>query len=900
MSPKTSIVFRPASHLHLMGLCLCLVAFSEVSAGPRNSNEDGKARPAVKSKGGLSGNALEDAEAGEIFGESAILVDAFTRRAMPELVESLLHDHPPACRIHIARANAAAASGAKDSVERALFMDRASNEYQKLIKNENSSAWMDDDRRKFLITQARFEWAGLILRCAAAEDLDQYEMTSGLQFERERLTQQLRQAVDLFSQARIALDAMEIGLRTQEERYLLLGLTEKIIQLAAQCRLDSAWAETYLAMASPPQTPDRVGLLLSALSKFDKAAESTRDTAMRNNALIGAGIALRENGQLREAQAAFTRVIDSTASIGIVARARYELARALLSGKQFDDARKELDSLGRIAPERFKGVDAGGRFYLRLAPVVHAFISITEVRQSRESPARDALSHQAMSELDEIARKNPSWLPIIRVYLSQLSGDSRDYEKMSQMQLSLAVQDLMRGEKYAQAISPLEMLLKKPSPQDSRDKARFNLAVCYFQTGQLRPAGELFLLAAESESREVSRPCAEYALRVWSRRAAESKSVDDYHKLAAAGELLVRRFPDHAESGDARWMAALARQEAGDLSEAVLAYQQISRKSPHWQDALRNSAICLQMILERMPADADRKPAARRAADAWLRAAEGSPDKSSDQKRWREARLAATTLLVSSTLQDYESALTALEPLADNPDAMLLKFRCLRGLGRIDDARQTLRKYLDTLTDSSNDSTLLHLTGQIQQEIDQLKHAGRDTQMRQAAADGVLVMEQLLEWLPGRTQYADYLPAVRIALIETMRAAGRDKDAAQRVEQYLAKDPGNGNLLYLAASIAQQQSDNDPSGNKDAADRAERLWSKLLQDQSLREQRPAMYWEARYYWLRYQLQHGRGQEVVRGIATEEAWYPDLGGPPWQTRLLELADEARGAPEKPTP
>jgi hypothetical protein len=74
-----------------------------------------------------------------------------------------------------------------------------------------------------------------------------------------------------------------------------------------------------------------------------------------------------------------------------------------------------------------------------------------------------------------------------------------------------------------------------------------------------------------------------------------------------------------------------------------------------------------------------------------------------------------------------------------------------------------------------------------------------------------------------------------------------------------------------------------------------------LKDASLRDRSPGEYWEARYRWLKHQLRHeGRAAEVLRGIESEKAWHPDLGGPPWQARLLALADQARAMVEASSP
>ncbi|MCZ6698209.1 MAG: hypothetical protein O7D94_04680, partial [Planctomycetota bacterium] len=74
--------------------------------------------------------------------------------------------------------------------------------------------------------------------------------------------------------------------------------------------------------------------------------------------------------------------------------------------------------------------------------------------------------------------------------------------------------------------------------------------------------------------------------------------------------------------------------------------------------------------------------------------------------------------------------------------------------------------------------------------------------------------------------------------------------------------------------------------------RAESLWARLLSDAKLRDAWPDVYWEARFHWLSHQLRRKRAAEVVRGIESERAWFPELGGPPWQGKILELAAEAR--------
>jgi hypothetical protein len=135
--------------------------------------------------------------------------------------------------------------------------------------------------------------------------------------------------------------------------------------------------------------------------------------------------------------------------------------------------------------------------------------------------------------------------------------------------------------------------------------------------------------------------------------------------------------------------------------------------------------------------------------------------------------------------------------------------------------------------------------------------------------------------------------------------AGRPQEAIAQIDGLMADNPAEGEYIRTAARLYEDlgrgvgaatsaPADGARAARDSALDKAESLWAKLLEDQTLRDRAPEAYWEARYRWLEHQLRHGHAAEVVKGIEAEQAWYPELGGAPWQAKLLDLAQRAQEA------
>ncbi|HKQ46652.1 MAG TPA: hypothetical protein VJZ71_01130 [Phycisphaerae bacterium] len=837
--------------------------------------------------------------------EQRALVDELTDRDMPELVEELLAGAPTMHRIHIARAYAKAAIGAKADVERQKFLEKASSEYRRALTLARDSNWLRGLRRRYDIALWQVELSELILRRQAAPDLDRYEVTSGLDYDRPRIVGLLNDAHLLYRQSAVRLDELLVGLRTQEEQYLLLGLAAKIARLAEQRRLNAAWTAVYLAMvdrdpaesANDPGAPGRRQALLDgALADFDALARSARDSEQKYNALLGAGVALRESGRTTEAHSAFDRVRLSVASSAVIIRARFEQSRTHLAAGEFDAARRELAEL-----ERTNDPDGASNFYQRLAPLVTAYSYLLESKAAgRNAASRAALRDKAAAEFNEIAKQGGPWTEIAQVYLAALRGPRQNLAELGDAELSLLSARWMKEAQYRQAIEPLTLLLSRADKDPERTEAAFNLAVCRFQIGDLSAAAEQFEGIAREESRgDLAEQAAVYAYHCRRQIANSEKSTANYDNLTRAATHLADRYPRNDLAGEARWVAALAHQETGQWNRALEAYARIPEKSSRYRSARWGIAICRQRLYDQLAPDAAhqaRREAAKAAADAWIAVA-GMPTTTStaSQPSVDEANLAAAELLAGPDLERIDDALSILQRMPQSERVLLLRLRCLTSRGDEAAARREFDAILNDASGAQRGPLLAALAAHYEGAARRLQKADRtdDAKKNWSACAGIL--RELIAWMdkqPDGDELRRAAIAARVGLAEALVQLGEFAAARAQYDELIAADPANGDHLRRAALLEEQLAAS--SSHPDAADRAEAQWGRLLEDASLRQRSPEVYWEARYYWLAHQLRHGRAADVWKGIESEKAWFPDLGGPPWQGRLLELAAKAREA------
>ncbi len=837
------------------------------------------------------------------------------RSGDPRSVSQLLEGKHRSFGAYIARAHTRAGLIADEPADRTVHFEEAAATYREILKLRKDRTWFRGDARRTEVVGWYVELGDVLLRQLLAPDLDRYEITSGLQYDASRILRYLREAHEAYEAAGDLLDDLIIGLRTEEERFLLLGIADRITTLDQQRRLNGAWAGAYLAMIGGEELPDRAGILARSLSAFDSLSRTARDPELKYNALLGAGIALRESARFAEAEMAFERVQHSTASASLVARARYEHARTLIKANRFKEARAALDALAAVSTTQTDDSDTSATFYVRLAPLIGAYTYFLEARRLTPNSQlqRDELRHRGREEMLAIANRGGIWPTIVEVYENAIAEADGSDDRPSVARLQLQARQAMSGGDYAEAVAPLQAILDhEDADATARQEASFNLAVCHFQRGKLRQAAETFTDAAKAGESDHASQAAEYAYRCWRQLAAEIKARADYLRLARAAEASAEHVEESSPREDVEWIAALARQEAGDYGSAQTAYSRITRDSQHYWPARRNIARCRQSIFDELtdagPASRQRR-AARDAIEAWTDLAaklerEIAPDnelenlhgigRTEDASAWiRDAKLSAATLLADEVVRGFDEALRLLDRFAPSPRVLALRIRCHRGLGNIEAANQTLESFLSQASGPEFGSILARLAADMEHETESLRSLGRRQEARRVAADMAAILRQLLAWLETHPANERHAAIIRFSLARALRQAGEFAEAMEVLDELMQRHPKDGGYLREAA-LTQEELAEVAAEPKRAAeyDLAEALWEKLLRDESLRDNAPNVYWEARYHWLRHQLRKGHAAMVARAIDTERAWYPALGGPPWQGKLLDLAVEAR--------
>jgi len=837
--------------------------------------------------------------------DERILVANLVERGMPELLEPLLADKSPLLRIHYARACRTAAANETDATARAALKDDAERFYERLVPLAQEAFEKSNDATdRFRVAEWQVEFGDFLLRDRAGRHLDRYELTCGLDFERDRVLAILRRSAAAYAAGGKIIDAMALAAKVaNNDEFLLTGLAGRIEPLAERQRLNAAWCALYIAMLSPADAPDREGWIGDALTEFDVIVTNRSSSALKYNALLGLGLALRERGRYEYANTTFEQVSKSTQGQGLTLRALYERAKCAWLDGRYREAREQLRQLAGldITPE--------SRFYVQLADLAYAYTYIHDARRPNTSADRkQQLEAEAEEHLVDLAKRGGAWPDLVRPYLRVFGREKRELKDLNDLELSLAAARMMESEQFDEAARAWQLLLDRNPSREERHRGRFNLAVCFYQSGRLRPAAEIFLDEADRDADYVIvERIYEYAYSAWKQLAAQSAAPADYLELARAAELLSRRQPDHTLALAAQWVAALALDEAGHSESARTAYERIGDSSPYYAEAQRNIARSKQRAYDTLSEDTAvvlRNRAAREASQAWQNFASfcgkrlsqlGSSDTRERDKlqAWRDdAVIAAAQLLANEDTRDFEGALALLELMPRDARALGLRIRCLQALGRSKDARQALQDFVEGGVDDNLGSILLQMSAEMQAEILKLNRYGRDSEARELAGQTIPTLRYLIRWLERSPTHKQHVPVAQLALIDTLLYAEKLDEARTLLDELIEQSPNSGSYLRRAAQLRERMAKRAEGADaKRLRDEAESLWQRLLEDRSLRTAAPAVYWEARYYWLSHQLRHNKAAEVLKGIRSEKAWYPDLGGPPWQGRLLELEAKA---------
>lgn len=843
------------------------------------------------------------------------LVAGLVERGMPELIEPMIAGRPALLKIHVARAAARGAEQETDPTVKSKLIAMATQRYRESIRAAAAVVDKEGEPGRFRLAQWQMELADLLLRRVVGPDLDQYEISSGLSFDRAHAMSVLSETASLYASAGDILDDMKLRSTVDpDETYLLYGLAGKIGPMLERQMLNGAWCSIYRAMLSEADNPRRSNWIVDARTAFEDVLLHANEQAIRYNAQLGFGIAQRESRRFDEANVQFARVIQSTEPPEMTTRAMYEMARSYIADSQFAAARQTLEQL------KNETANVEPTFYVRLGPLVYAYTYIVEAKGlPAGSPGRTELEKRAEMEFVKLARQGGVWSEIVQVYLNQIAGAERDLTELTTVELGIAAGRWMADRQFERALNAWDLLLARDPAPEERHLARFNKAVCLFQMTKLREAATIFLEEAKRPAAEVGAPNTyDYAYRTWKQIAAETQSIEDYLTLAEAARLLHAHRPESPLAEEAIWVAALSLEEAKQYEIAIEAYNEVRDSSANYWEARRNAARCRQRVYEQMPENASimtKQRMARAAIDVWKFLAEridaeldamrdgraahvsGSPDRKT-LKRWRrDAILAAASIYAGDDLRDFDACLKMIENMEPDARQLGLRIRCYQSTARTAEANRALEQFIRQGIDEDLGGVLISLAADMQSEIEKLQRFGRRDEARRLAEQTVPTIRYLIEWLEGRPEHRRHVAVAQLALIDTLMSAGQLNEAKTLLDKLIEESPNNGTFLRRAARLHEDLADVATGKQRERLlDDAEAQWSRLLSDSALRTTAPNVYWEARYHWLKHQLRHGKAAEVVAGIESERAWEPRLGGPPWQGQLMDLLSRAQRASE----
>lgn len=793
----------------------------------------------------------------------------------------------------------------------------------------------DSPAHRIAVATVLGEMGGLLLSKWATPDLDEFEISSGLRFERERLSGLLERAREYYEQATQAIADLvaeaQGGDAATEDRLLAEGVFDALLMLNLELTFNLGYANLYIGLIDA-QPERRSAALRNAEHCFRSLLDAGPAGVTIYRVNVGLGITLREQRRFDDAQRAFAAALEGS-SFPAEAHVRYEQARAWLRAGKFDDARVALRPLLDRDPEALAGDDRPARFYLNLARLLDAYgylLESEELRRTGAGPVSVGRAQRAreagLIRMNRLAARGGPWPGVVQVYVAaNIRADERPAD-LSPIELLFTARQLSSEKRYLEAIERLEEGRRRTEVgRDLAGEILFELAVCYFRRDDARRAAALFdELATTQRQHDKAREALGYSYQLWSRIASESGEPADYGKLADTLANLLANYPGHERRHDAQWWLPLALQSARRYEEAAELFDKLPRESVRWEEAQFRRVVCLRQELEARRAgrsSTEFAAAAERVIAELRRYGQEAQRRAGDSRQpvtvrnWAaQATLHAAELLLAPECGRFEEALRELDqprrfeerfPDADLQGRVLAaRIRAYRGLRQFDAAAAAVEQFVKAAGPAEAAVVLTNLAAGMHAEIERLEADGRLDEARALAASALPLFTRLDVWGQGGAP-AD---ALTFAAARVHQLAGRLDEARKLAERLIAGETANGAYLRLHAQILTEALALDaPAAQPEAGGAAEarkralvearavarRAWERLLADASLKQRAPSRYWEARCQQLALLLEEGAAEEVERAIRNERAWDEELGGPPWRERLEELYQRAGG-------
>jgi tetratricopeptide (TPR) repeat protein len=864
-------------------------------------------------------------------GESEI--DRLVRLGSVPALESKLGKTPAdLARIAEAARNAAGREQ-RDAARKEKLYGDAEKRYQAVLKALDES---DEKpaRRDTLKTRAYLDLAGMVMSGWAGGDMNTYEITGGRFGDNKRLIEKLRLSRDYYRKALEIIAPLYEDRFAREDELLALGIFDDVKRYKLDTDFNVGFASLYLGMVLPADSPERAGLLQESEKLFQGLVDFMIGNAEVYQCNLGLAVALSEQKRYDDAMRQFDLAMSQGATPVLIMQTRYEKARALVNNEKFEEARNVLKPLLELNADALPAENRGGKLYVHLAEVWDAYSYLREGLFNARLAAQGGAGHQALevrarrtretglARMQRLQSRGGPWPAVVKLWMASSINENADPATLTTVELKFAADQLSSDKKYAEAVKFLEEARKRTNPDpDVAAQILFDLALNCYRMDDLRSAAANFdRVAREHPANASAEQAAEFAYKCWGQLAQETKAHDDFAKLAASLKTLIDGFKNQPDRDELLWFLPTAQQAAGQYAEAVKGYQAIPKDSKRYDEARFRIAQCGRLAVEaqrdKLSPEAflsQAQAATKRLTDYAEQALADAKDAAAPTRRkqlteWAaEASVSAAELLTGPGVEKFTESLGALEGFEDRyGDSDLMsrvlaaRIRAYRGLGDFDKARTLLDQYLAAVPAEKAAAVLAGLARGMREEIETQREAGRTQDAAKMARDAVEIFEQLVKSLSANPQQAGQVETVKFGLGRMLYYAGEFDRAEKLAGELLESSPNNGRYIQLRAQVLTARM--DAAGSPEAVKAAEDAWAKLLANPALRTSAPELFWEARYNWLSIQLRKGESAEVAKAVRQDRVWYPDLGGPAWSDKFVDLhrrAAEAAGLdPELP--
>ncbi len=845
-------------------------------------------------------------------------VEALVTDGRIDELEKKLSTAPAIEKNHLlARARLHRARQITDAKQRAELFAEADTLFTEWIAALEKDARRGQVRAVLHLAKARTLHANTLLAMRVDPELIDFEASNGEFGNRAALRTLLDVCRSEYRKAeREMAPYLERG--TQEEDQVLLeNLEEDFRNAQLDLTMNLGWTHYYLGVVHEGAATERRALHAQAERAFQELVGLELEGRMKAICHLALAMSQREQQRLGDAARNFDAALRSAATFDLTARIRYELARGQLAENLYEAARETLQPLTSRAPRELAESERPGRLYVQLAHLLAGTSFLREaqakVKERQDEIARtqaQRLREAGLTRLKIVSGWGPPWPALVRIHIA--AGADRDTppDQLTPLELLCTAQVLAGG---GQPEAALERLLVASRREHADDELKadilYELGRVQYQLDDRRAAALTFdTLAREHPKHLRAAQSAAFAYQLWGRVAEQTKAPSDYEKLADTLAYALTNFPDHPGHEEALWLLPRALQLAGRFEQATERYAALPESHPRWEEAQYRRTLCARDALaasrKTLPADTLRSRGAgvaellaAYARDALARAE--ASDKRDTVLSWSaEALAAAGELLDSTGIEAHEDALRTLARFeSDYPKSALVgrvlavRIRALRGLNRFDEARKSLAEYVRTATPAEVGPTLTSLARSMQDEVERATAAGRAEDAKRLAGEAAETFAELEQWVEREGRREGQLELVQRGRLEMCYLAGDYAAALRLVDALLARNPRSGLQQHRRAAILTAML--APDAPHETVEAAQKAWSTVLADESIRRRAPDRYWEARYNWLMLHARLGHAQEVAEAIYEESRWRTDLGGEAWRPRFETLYRSSGG-------